>query len=193
MIRATFFAGLAAVSFICAVPSASAQTAFVLGTNRAGECYRAAESGATDLLSLNICDSALSEPTLSSKDRVGTLVNRGVILLRRRAPIEAERDFRAALKLAPDLPAAIANLGAARLLAGHPEEAASLITQALAGAVTDPHEAHFNRALAYEQLGKVREAYDDYQEALRLKPDWAAPREELARFTVTGAPARPGA
>jgi Tfp pilus assembly protein PilF len=49
----------------------------------------------------------------------------------------------------------------------------------------EPQDAHFNRAIAYEALGDLRAAYEDYKAALAIKPDWALPQRELARFTVT--------
>ena len=41
-----------------------------------------------------------------------------------------------------------------------------------------------NRGLANEGLGDLNAAYRDYSRAAALKPDWAAPKTELARFTV---------
>ena len=45
-------------------------------------------------------------------------------------------------------------------------------------------EIYYNRAVAHEETGDVRRAYFDYRRATELAPDWAAPREDLARFSV---------
>ena len=67
---------------------------------------------------------------------------------------------------------------------GHDAEGAAEITRGLARHPTEPEKAYFNRALAEERLNDLRAAYFDYQMALQLKPDWPAPKAELARFHV---------
>ena len=51
--------------------------------------------------------------------------------------------------------------------------------------VEEPEKAYYNRALAYEGLDDVKSAYFDYQKALEIAPNWAAPKQELTRFHVT--------
>ena len=58
------------------------------------------------------------------------------------------------------------------------------IDKGLALGVKDPERAWFNRGLANEGLGDLNAAYRDYSRAAALKPDWPAPKTELARFTV---------
>lgn len=53
-----------------------------------------------------------------------------------------------------------------------------------ARAVRELARAHFNRAIAHENLEQLREAYLDYLRASELAPEWEEPRRELERFEV---------
>lgn len=53
-----------------------------------------------------------------------------------------------------------------------------------ARAVLELARAHFNRAIAHENLEQLREAYRDYLRASELAPEWEEPRRELKRFEV---------
>lgn len=53
-----------------------------------------------------------------------------------------------------------------------------------ARAVRELARAHFNRAIAHENLELLREAYLDYLRASQLAPEWEEPRRELERFEV---------
>jgi tetratricopeptide (TPR) repeat protein len=64
------------------------------------------------------------------------------------------------------------------------EAAVESITRGIGLNTEEPHKAYYNRAIAYEAIGNVRAAYDDYTRAAELAPEWAQPRTELARFTV---------
>ena len=41
-----------------------------------------------------------------------------------------------------------------------------------------------NRALTYEKLGNLQQAYEDFQAALRVKPDFDLASKQLERFVV---------
>ena len=47
--------------------------------------------------------------------------------------------------------------------------------------------AHYNRGLTHEKLGDLQRAYEDFREALRLKPDFTMAASQLERFTVVPA------
>ena len=61
------------------------------------------------------------------------------------------------------------------------------IDQGLSLNTPDPHEAYFNRAIAQEMRGDLRQARADYTRAAELAPTWPLPQAELARFSVVGA------
>jgi tetratricopeptide (TPR) repeat protein len=133
---------------------------------------------------LDWCSTALGEEALTLRNRAGTHVNRGVILMNRRDLEGAMRDFDQAVRLAPALGEAHFNRGSAQIAMGRWSEGLADIDQGLKLGMRQPERAYYNRAIAREELNDTRGAYLDYQEAARLKPDWELPRLELARFTV---------
>jgi tetratricopeptide (TPR) repeat protein len=157
----------------------------VVGSSDARLCYEAADSplnpSGTDI---RRCDNALLNDTLSQYEIVATHVNRGILRLRRGTVDEAVADFDRAIALDPNQPEAYLNKGAALIQRQNPSEALRLFTVALDRHTSRPAIAHYGRAIANEQLGNVREAYNDYRAASELAPDWADPRTELTRFRV---------
>jgi tetratricopeptide (TPR) repeat protein len=49
--------------------------------------------------------------------------------------------------------------------------------------------AYFNRAVAYENLKRIPEAYADYARALKEAPNFTAAANALSRFRVVRGPA----
>ena len=160
----------------------------VIGGGLAEACSKAAQSGKVDARYEAPCNDALDKEMLSSRDRAGTLVNRGILKMRRMRWDDATRDFDAALKLYPNLGEAWVNRGAVRI--GQHRYADSLpdLDKGLALGVEEPAKVYFNRALANEGLDDTKAAYFDYQKALELNPTWDAPRNELVRFHVQTKP-----
>jgi Tfp pilus assembly protein PilF len=86
------------------------------------------------------------------------------------------------IALAPRHAEAHLNRGAALVMLRRPGPAVAAITTALSYGVSAPHKAYFNRAAAREAMGDLRGAYEDYNTALTIQPDWGAAEAELARF-----------
>jgi len=130
------------------------------------------------------CGMALETEHLTIHDRAATFVNRGTLLLSQTDYGGATSDFNSAIALEPTLGEAhtdrVAVLIAERDFAGGIAE----IDQGLALKSEEPEKAYFNRAIAREHLGDIKGAYLDYRTASELKPQWEAPRQEMARFTV---------
>ena len=166
-----------------AAPSRAAT--IILGGGQAEACSKAALADRSDPASLSLCDMALESEDLDVHDRAGTLINRGVMRLRRDEFELARVDFDAAIALSPGTGEAYVNRGAA--FVGEKRYQAGLddINAALRLGVREPEKAYFNRALAYEGLDDEASAYLDFQQALSLKPDWPLPAHELLRFTVS--------
>lgn len=180
---AALIASVAAISALSPTPASGA--AFVIGGGMANACSRAAIDGRDDPGAIETCSQALESQPLVRRDRAGTLVNRGVIHLRRQDYKYARKDFDAALKLEPGLGEAFVNRGAALIAQRQYAEGVVEIDRGLALGPDEPEKAYFNRALAHEGLDDMKAAWLDYQKALELRPDWDAPRRELARFTVS--------
>ena len=97
---------------------------------------------------------------------------------------DAAARFEASLALAPGRVSTLANLGAARLRAGHAREAIPVLEQALAGEPDDLH-SRGHLGLAYAALGRHGEALACHDRVLAAEPGHAASwlaRGETLRF-----------
>ena len=183
MTRAIPIAGLCAVALLAGAGMAGAST-LVIGNGEAKECSDAAVGGKSDSHAIMACTTALEVETLNFRDRARTYVNRGVLQMRQRQFAAARADFDQATGIDPQLGEAYVNRGATLVGEDRFREGVEQIDKGLALGVKDPEKAFFNRGLANEALGDLKAAYHDYSRAAELKPDWAAPKTELARFSV---------
>jgi tetratricopeptide (TPR) repeat protein len=104
--------------------------------------------------------------------------------MRRMDWVAASRDFDAALRIKPDMGEAYVNRGAVQIGEHHYAESLPDLNKGLELGVEEPAKVYYNRALAYEGMDDPKSAYFDYQKAVELSPDWAAPKNELVRFHV---------
>jgi tetratricopeptide (TPR) repeat protein len=184
-LKATLKAPLLALALLAA-PSAALAASTVIGAGPGQTCYEAALAGRSDTQALTDCTTALSgDLQLNQSNFAATLVNRGVIYLKRRDGAAALADFNRAIVMRPGLGEAHVNRGAALILAGDYRGAIAAIDRGLELGAEDPHEAYFNRGIAHEKLDNLAAAYADYRKAQQLAPNWPLPTTELARFTVT--------
>ncbi len=161
----------------------------VLGANFAHQCYLSAKFGGGSLADeIDVCTRSLGTEALERRDLAGTYVNRGVLYMQQGDFKAAEKDFRQSLSLLPSLGEASVNLGGAMIGERRYAEGVAEITRGLALGPEEPEKAFYNRALGYEGLDDMKSAYFDYLKATQIKPGWAAPKAELARFTVRAAP-----
>ena len=183
-------AGLLGGCALLASGTAGAGAITVVGGGMAEACSNAAIVGERDMVFERICTNALDNESLSGRDTAGTLVNRGVMRLRRSEWNRARSDFDRAARIKPDLGEAYVNRGAA--LIGQRRYAESLvdIDKGLELGVAQPAQAYYNRALAYEGLKDAAQAFLNYQKALELSPGWGAPQEQMLRFRVSRPPAK---
>src|SRR5450432_2450129 len=156
----------------------------VIGGGLAEACSKAALAGKSDQRAEMSCTEALEKEMLNTRDRAGTFVNRGVLRMRRMNWAGATKDFNEAVHVKPDMGEAYVNRGAVAI--GEHKYADSLpdLNKGLELGVQEPAKVYFNRALAYEGMDDEKSAYFDYQKAVELSPDWAAPKNELVRFHV---------
>jgi tetratricopeptide (TPR) repeat protein len=180
--RKLAFGVLGAAVLALAGPAQGAVT--VIGGGMARDCSHAALAGLADRKSEEVCNLALETELLSPRDRAGTYVNRGIIKLRRMEWTQAKFDFDRAVGLKPDLGEIYVNRGAAMIGMRRYQEGLNDLNKSLELGVEESEKAYYNRALAFEGLDDMKAAYFDYQKALELKPEWEAPKRELARFTV---------
>ena len=176
---------VAAAAIAAALAGGEAEASVtVIGGGLAEACSRAALSGKAQPRLEETCTEALDKEMLDSRDRAGTLVNRGVLKMRRMAWAAATKDFNEAVRIKPDMGEAYVNRGAVSIGEHHYAESLPDLNKGLQLGVEEPAKVYFNRALAYEGLEDTKSAYFDYQKAVELSPDWAAPKNELVRFHV---------
>jgi Tfp pilus assembly protein PilF len=167
---------------IAAGPAAA--SVMTMGGGYAASCYAAAESRFATKQSIDECNLALAEEGLPVEDQVATLVNRGILYLRRHDVTRADADFDAALKIDPGQAEAWLNKAIVHTRFGKSTDALPHVTKALETGTRKPALAYFVRAMAYEDSGNLRAAYADLQRAHQLDPEWAEPTIELKRFKV---------
>ncbi|MFZ5669040.1 MAG: tetratricopeptide repeat protein [Pseudomonadota bacterium] len=173
----------AAVLATFAAPAAA--SVLVVGTGMAADCSKAAFAGRGDRDSILLCTRSLQEERLLKRDRAGTHVNRGVMLLRSKDYAAAREDFDRAIALEPALGEAFVNRGVAMMADQDYDAALADIDKGIALGVDEPAKAFYNRGLVHESLGDARAAFLDYRKAQELAPDWPAPARQLTRFSVT--------
>ena len=178
-------ASLALATLLAVAPLTAPASAFVtvVGNSLATACLEHARHDASSSRAIYDCTLALDE-MLDSHNRAGTLVNRGIIYMNRRAYDLALADFETAIAIEPNLAEGHVNLGSALLARDDYAGALAAIDRGLALSPNEPARAYYNRGIAHEELGRVREAYRDYRRAAELAPQWDRPRAELTRFRV---------
>lgn len=180
MLRKLF---LTATALAFAAPAVAG--VMVIGNSSARMCYEAADSTSSAVRALDYCDNALSEGALSDRDRVATLVNRGIIKMRKGDYDAAIVDFDSAIAQDNQQAEAYLNKGVA-LLRGSTNyaKAVPLFTTALEKNTRRPELAYLGRGMAHEMNGQIKAAYLDYKKAQALAPEWDEPAMELARFKI---------
>ncbi|HYD73846.1 MAG TPA: tetratricopeptide repeat protein [Candidatus Binatia bacterium] len=178
-------ASFALATLLAAAPFATPASGFVtvVAGSLASACYDHARNELSSSRAIDECTGALGEG-LDTHNRAGTYVNRGIIFMNRGTYDRALADFDQALALEPTLAEGHINRGAVLLVQHDYAGAIAAIDRGLALNPEDPSRAYYNRGVAHEELGQVREAYRDYRRAAELAPTWDEPRTELARFRV---------
>lgn len=173
----------ATAALLCSATPAAASV-ITLGTRLAESCYQAAEASRPSDSAITLCDQALENEPLSGPDRVGTHVNRGILRMLSDDMLQANRDFDKAISLDPSEPEAWLNKAVAALKVGSSASALQFAERAMALKTRKPELALYVRAMANEDRGNVRAAYDDLRRAAALAPGWDVPAAELARYRI---------
>jgi len=153
-----------------------------IGAPNAQACSDAVGAGDYSDAALAACTRAINTERLNRQLQIATRINRGATHLRRREGEAALADFDAVIGMDRRHAEAHLNRGAALVMLSQPGPAVAAITEALGLGVREPHKAYFNRGAAREQLGDLRGAFEDYNTALDIQPDWGPANDELARF-----------
>ncbi len=133
---------------------------------------------------IEVCTMTIKENDLVGFDRAGTLNNRGVLYFSEQRFAEAIKDFEDGRRVDPSIAELHVNHGASMVALKRWAEGVASLTKGIELMPLEPEKAYYNRAIALEELGKVREAYFDYLKAAELAPLWEQPKMQLTRFTV---------
>lgn len=178
---------LAAVFVAAAVGQGRANAAItVMGGGLARECYEAVDKRIKDnRTALSVCDLALEQEEMTSRDRAATYSNRGVIYLRLGRYDRALADFQEGLRQKETRVETQIDRGAALYGLKRYDEALAAIEE---GVTAERKEARavalYNRGLIKEHKGDVSGAYYDFQAALDADPTLEQATQQLARFRV---------
>jgi tetratricopeptide (TPR) repeat protein len=143
--------GAAAVAALMVAAEARASVT-VIGGGLAEACSRAALSGKSDVRLELSCTEALEKEMLNSRDRAGTLVNRGVLRMRRLNWDGANKDFNEAARIKPDMGEAYVNRGAVAIGEHRYAESLKDLNKGLQLGVEEPARKRSNSA----QTGRRR-------------------------------------
>ena len=110
--------------------------------------------------------------------------NLGMTLRRMGRAAEARQAFERAVQFVPDAPIVYANLAAMAAEAGQGDEAVKYYDQALGRSPDSPQTAqwHNDAGVVLARLGRPAEAVAHFEAALRIRPDFAEARGNLARI-----------
>src|SRR4051812_5378803 len=117
----------AGIAFLMVPLSSAGAAVLSVGGPLSQNCYEAALSGDTRDQGVDSCTRSLQEEPLATRDRAGTLVNRGILQMIRGKDALADADFDAALRIQKELPDAWLNKGYLRLRRGDGRAALPLL------------------------------------------------------------------
>jgi tetratricopeptide (TPR) repeat protein len=188
MRRSVLFLGAALLAAVAA--PAQAQTIVSMGKGLAHDCFAYAKAGVDPYDGVQICNQSIDNEPLTIKDRAATYDNRGVMLDQLGRIEKASQDFQQSMALDPKLGDPYVNLGSVLIKQKRYDEALASINKGLELGVSFPHIGYYDRAVAYQLLGRFKEAYYDYKKTLELEPNFTQASERLKDFTVTRTPAK---
>jgi tetratricopeptide (TPR) repeat protein len=136
------------------------------------------------LTALEVCNRAVNGYDGSNENVAESYNNRGVIWFQLGDLEAALADFGRAIREQGSMAQAHVNHGYTLVALERWQEAVTAFSRGLELGTEEAPKARYNRGVAFEETGLLREAYADYQAAAELDPAWEAPRQELQRFTV---------
>jgi tetratricopeptide (TPR) repeat protein len=170
---------------LLAVQSVSAHEVQVVGAGTSQSCIAQAQDANADLDSaVKGCTEALTYQPMSLDDRVGTLINRGILRARMSDSNGALDDYNDAISMDASAGAAYLNRSATLLALKRYSDAKRDADKAIELRATPLEAAYYNRAVAEEGLGDVQSAYADYNAALKTQPNFQPAKDQLTRFKV---------
>ena len=129
---------------------------------------------------IRACSKAYKASIPLNEVRSDILTRRGLLQLSAGRFDKASRDFKTAAKLSNENEFAYLGQGYAALMNNDPKTAAALFNDCTSHNKAAPL-AIFGLGMAKEMAGDIQGAAESYKNAANMRPDWDAPRTELAR------------
>ena len=180
----------ASLTVLLASISAGAQTIVTMGKGYAHDCFVYAKAGTDPYDGVEVCNQALKNEVLTTKDRAATYDNRGVMLDVLGKTDKAADDFHMASARNESLGDPHVNLGSMLIKERRYADALAEINKGLDLGMSFPHIGYYDRAIAEEMSGSYKEAYYDFKKVLEIEPDYGPAAERLKDFIVTTVPAK---
>jgi tetratricopeptide (TPR) repeat protein len=180
----------ASLTVLLASISAGAQTIVTMGKGYAHDCFVYAKAGTDPYDGVEVCNQALKNEVLTTKDRAATYDNRGVMLDVLGKTDKAADDFHMASALNESLGDPHVNLGSMLIKERRYADALAEINKGLDLGMSFPHIGYYDRAIAEEMSGSYKEAYYDFKKVLEIEPNYGPAAERLKDFIVTTVPAK---
>ena len=163
-----------------------AQSMQVFGSNSyAVTCYQdsvaANRVGNARFAELENCNKAIEYGYLTQSDLVATYINRGILYAALGSLSKAASDYARALELNSEVPETYINRGNLWFLASRFEQAISDYDKAQQLELKQMHILHLNRGMAYENMGLLDKAEEDYLASLEVAPEWPMAVDKLER------------
>ncbi len=158
-----------------------------IGAGTSQTCIDQAKDPNADLATaVQGCTEALRYQPMATGDRVGTLINRGILRARMHDATGALDDYNEAISMDSSAAQAYLNRSATLIGLKRYSEAKSDADKAIQLNAAPLEVGYLNRAVAEEGLGNIKAAYDDYKMAVKTQPNFQPAKDELTRFKVTG-------
>ena len=152
----------------------------------ARDCFDAANVAArihyTTREDVDNCTLALNFNDLSVSDRAATYTNRGIIYMALEEYERAVADYSSALSLEPDIGEIYVNIGNVYYMGKVYDKAIEEYTKAISMRTSMIHVPYTNRGMAYESIGDLDNAEEDYRAALKILPDSTFLQEKLEQL-----------
>lgn len=163
-----------------------AQSMKIFGNSSSAlECYESASLAiqfeSASFSDLESCDRAIAYESLKQADRIATYVNRGIIYVGMGKPERAVRDYERALAMKDDIAEVYLNRGNLWFMAARFQEAISDYDKAQELQIRQEHILFLNRGMAYENMGLLDQAEENYLASLNVVPEWKPAVEKLER------------
>lgn len=171
------FLACAAASLMAPNVAFAQMAVSTFGATDARLCYEAAADEHDT--SVETCDDALRDSAMTVRDRLATLVNRGIILNRAGRYQEALDDFGAALDRDGNLAEAYLNRGNTYYLIRQYDDAIDDYEAALDAGLSKSHVAWYNIGLAQEAKKDPVKAKEAYRMALEINPYFGPAQSKL--------------